>query len=191
VPSFAAYVLLAWATFGLVYTVALRRSPGLVAERLRPPDDRDRATRRLAVPLILAHLAVAGLDARFGWSQPPLALRLLGFALVAVGFGFAAATVFSNPYASSAVRVQAERGQTVVTSGPYAVVRHPMYFGVVLCVLGSGLALGSYPAALVLLPVLAVFARRTLLEDRMLHAELPGYAAYASRVRYRMVPGLF
>ena len=101
------------------------------------------------------------------------------------------ATLLSNPYASSAVRIQTERAQRVITTGPYAIVRHPMYTGVVFCCAGGGMALGSWWSALALVPVVAVFVRRTLIEDRMLHAELPGYAAYARKVPSRLIPGLF
>ena len=191
VPAFLAYPVMLWLVAGTVYTVLLRKSPGLVAERMKPPSDRDRSTRRIAIPLMLAHYVVAGLDARFGWSAVPIAVQVLGFlasggALLLVGW-----TLLSNPYASTAVRIQSERGHTVVSTGPYAFVRHPMYFAVLLYGIGSGPALGSWWAMLALLPVLIVFVRRTLVEDRMLHEELPGYEAYARRVRFRVIPGLF
>jgi len=191
VPAFLAYPVMLWLVAGTVYTVLLRKSPGLVAERMKPPSDRDRSTRRIAIPLMLAHYFVAGLDARFGWSAVPIAAQVLGFlasggALLLVGW-----TLLSNPYASTAVRIQSERGHTVVSTGPYAFVRHPMYFAVLLYGIGSGPALGSWWAMLALLPVLIVFVRRTLVEDRMLHEELPGYEAYARRVRFRVIPGLF
>jgi protein-S-isoprenylcysteine O-methyltransferase Ste14 len=79
----------------------------------------------------------------------------------------------------------------VITTGPYALVRHPMYLAVALVCLGSGPALGSWWAGLALVPVLAIFVRRTVIEDRMLHRELAGYAEYAARVRWRVVPGVF
>ena len=191
VPAFFAYALMLWLVAGTVYTILLRKSPGLVAERMKPPSDRDRASRRIAIPLIIAHCLIAGLDARFGWSAVPAAAQIAGFlasggALVLVGW-----TLLSNPYASTAVRIQAERGHTVISTGPYAFVRHPMYLAVLLFGLGSGPALGSWWSGLALLPVLVVFVRRTLVEDRMLHDELPGYDAYARRVRFRVIPGIF
>lgn len=192
IPAFAAYVLLHWLSTGTIYTLALRRHPGLVAERLKPPSDRDRATRRIAIPLFLAFCIVAGLDVgRFGWSTVHPAVQAAGFAAVAAGLAFVGWTLLSNPYASTAVRIQEERGHEVITTGPYAIVRHPMYLGVLLFALGSGPALGSWWAGLVMLPILGVFVRRTLREDRMLHEELPGYAAYARTVRSRVVPGVF
>jgi len=192
VPAFWLYAGLWWLNAGSTYTLAGRRHPELVTERMRPPSDRDRATRRIVVPLFFAHMVVAGLDVgRFGWSTVPLSLQVLGFMLIAGGLWFADWTLLSNPFASSAVRIQSERDQKVITHGPYAIVRHPMYLGVFLVATGSGCALGSWWASLLLLPVLATFMRRTLLEDRMLHDELPGYKEYAARVRSRVVPGIF
>jgi protein-S-isoprenylcysteine O-methyltransferase Ste14 len=192
VPAFFAYAVMLWLVSGTVYTVLLRKSPGLVAERLKPPSDRDRASRRIALPLALVHYLIAGLDVgRFGWSSVPLAVQIAAFFTVIGAFALVGWTLLSNPYASTAVRIQSERGHTVISTGPYAFVRHPMYLAVLLFVLASGPALGSWWSELALLPVLAVFVRRTLLEDRMLHAELPGYAAYAEKVRFRVVPGLF
>jgi protein-S-isoprenylcysteine O-methyltransferase Ste14 len=192
VAAFAAYAVMLWLVTGTVYTVLLRKSPALVAERLAPPSDRDRASRRIAIPLMLVHCAIAGLDVgRFGWSHVGLTMQVAGFAAVLASFVLIGWTLLSNPYASTAVRIQDERGHAVISTGPYAIVRHPMYFGVLLFGLGSGPALGSWWSGLALLPVLVVFVRRTLLEDRMLRAELPGYEAYARRVRFRVVPGIF
>lgn len=191
VPAFWAYIALIVLAFGGTYTLLSRRRPDLVAERMRPPSDRDRATRRLVAAPLLGHLVLAGLDARFGWSAVPPALQVLGFAAAAGGFALVTWTLLTNPFASSAVRVQGERGQTVISSGPYALVRHPMYLAVVLLCAGAGVALGSWWSALALVPVVPVFVRRTLLEDRMLHDELAGYPEYAARVRWRVVPGVF
>jgi protein-S-isoprenylcysteine O-methyltransferase Ste14 len=191
VPAFFAYALMLWLVAGTVYTILLHKSPGLVAERFKPPSDRDRASRRIAIPLMLTHYLVAGLDARFGWSAVPAAVQVAGFLATAGALTLTGWTLYSNPYASTAVRIQSERGHSVITTGPYAFVRHPMYLGVLLYGLGSGPAVGSWWASLALLPVLAVFVRRTLFEDRMLHEELPGYEAYARRVRFRVIPGIF
>lgn len=194
VPAFTAYAALLWATFGTVYTVALRRSPDLVRERLTPPSDRDRATRRWVVPLLIVHYLLAGFDARLGWTPDVLRawpIAITGLCFVAMGLALAGWSVLSNPYASSAVRVQRERAQTVVSAGPYAIVRHPMYLGVVLCSIGSPLALGSLPASPFVLAIIAVFVRRTLIEERILHHELDGYPAYAATVRWRVIPGVF
>lgn len=192
VPAFWVYVVGLWLLAGAIYSLLERRSPELVAERFRPPSDRDRATRRMALPIALGHLGFAGLDvARFGWSAVPMWAQVLGFVLLFSSMLLVGWVLLSNPYASSAVRIQGERHHHVISNGPYALVRHPMYLGVVLFTAGSGLALGSYWAGLMLLPLIVVFMRRTLVEDKMLQAELGGYADYAVHVRWKVIPGLF
>lgn len=192
VPAFWLYAVGLWLLAASIYSLLARRSPELIAERLRPPSDRDRATRRMALPLVLGHLVIAGLDvARFHWSVVPLWVQLLGFTFVLCSMLLVGWVLLSNPYASSAVRIQGERDQHVISTGPYAIVRHPMYLGVVLFTAGSGVALGSFWAGLILLPLVAVFIRRTLIEDKMLHSELGGYADYAAKVRWRVIPGMF
>lgn len=189
--AFWTYLGVLFVSFSATFTALAHLSPGLLAERIKPPSDRDRATQRLVALPFLAHLVLAGLDARFGWTVVPLPVQALGFLLVVSGFGLVAWTLLTNPFASSAVRLQPEREQRVISTGPYGWVRHPMYLAVVFVSLGAGVALGSWLSALPLLLVIAIFVRRTLLEDRLLRAELQGYDAYASRVRWRVIPLLF
>jgi protein-S-isoprenylcysteine O-methyltransferase Ste14 len=189
--GFWAWLAVVWVSTGATFTLLGRVSPGLVEERLRPPSDRDRATRRLGALPFLTSLVLAGLDARRGWSVVPPWLQLAGLGLVAAGLALVAWTLLSNPFASSAVRIQTERAHQVISTGPYALVRHPMYLAVFLVCAGGGVALGSWYAGLALLPVVALFLRRTALEDRMLREELQGYQAYAARVRWRVIPGVY
>jgi len=113
--------------------------------------------------------------------------------MVAVGLGFALVgwTLLTNPFASTAVRVQSERSHQVISHGPYGWVRHPMYLAVVIVTLGGRPAVGSWWAGPVLLPLLPIFVRRTLVEDRMIHEELGGYRRYATGVRWRVIPFVF
>ncbi len=97
----------------------------------------------------------------------------------------------ANRFYSSAVRIQADRGQHPVDTGPYRFVRHPGYAATTTATVAAGLALGSWLAIVPALGFVALFVRRTVFEDRLLVAELPGYAAYAGRVRGRLVPGVF
>jgi protein-S-isoprenylcysteine O-methyltransferase Ste14 len=113
---------------------------------------------------------------------------LIGYAL---GMGLGIWSMLVNPFFSSAVRIQADRGQYVIAAGPYRLVRHPGYSGGLLFLLCSGLALGSWWSILPMLFGVAGLIRRTRLEDRMLQKDLAGYSDYAQKVRYRLVPGLW
>ena len=124
----------------------------------------------------------------FRWSEMPAWLQVLGAALLLSSFYLFFLTFRENPYASPAVRVQKERGYTVVSTGPYRYVRHPMYGTLIIFMAGTSLLLGSW-YGLLLGPTLVVgVAFRALQEERVLRAELPGYDAYMARVEYRFIP---
>jgi protein-S-isoprenylcysteine O-methyltransferase Ste14 len=135
---------------------------------------------------------LAGLDAgRFRWSEVPVAAQALAW----VGLVLAAAlilwTATANTYLSRQARIQEERGQEVVTAGPYRYVRHPMYAGILVLFLCLGPALASGYALIPGLAIDVLFIVRTAKEDGMLREELPGYEEYARRVRYRLIPGVW
>lgn len=134
---------------------------------------------------------IAGLDVRFGWSTVGLGVHLLGVTLFAGGFALFSWAMAANAYFSTVARVQADKGQTVCSRGPYRWVRHPGYVGGVLQSLAEPLLLGSLPALVTGIIAVALMVVRTVLEDRTLHQELPGYADYARDVRYRLIPGLW
>lgn len=141
---------------------------------------------------LLAVFPVAGLDdGRFHWSTVPIWLVVVGYVLFSLGFALSAWVEAVNKFAEPGVRIQTERGHRVVETGPYAIVRHPMYLSTFFLFSGTALALGSFwaliPAALVAL----IIVLRTALEDRTLQNELEGYKGYASRVRYRLIPGIW
>lgn len=133
-----------------------------------------------------AMCVVSALDHRFGWSSVPAALCVIGNVLVGVGLGAVVLVVSQNHYASTTVRV--EDGQSVVSTGLYGLVRHPMYTANVIMLVGIPLALGSYWALLLVMPGLAVLAYRIRDEEAMLREELTGYRDYTVKVRYRLVP---
>jgi protein-S-isoprenylcysteine O-methyltransferase Ste14 len=166
--------------------------PDLWTERLSPKGMRLGVFYApLGLPL-LAHWIVAGLDrGHFHWSRVPLAAEIAALVALALAFALTTWAAAVNRYLSSVVRLQDDRGHTIVTTGPYAFVRHPTYLGALLMILASGLALGSWVAAPLLLLYLPALAFRTIREDRFLKAKLEGYAAYADRVRWRLVPGVF
>ncbi len=163
-------------------------------ERLEPgPGGRDRYLRLIAMPFLLAHLIVAGLDVgRFHWSRPlPSGIQALALIGYALGMALSVAAMPNNRYFSPVARIQHERGHRLVTSGPYRFVRHPGYVGAILASTCGGFALGSLWSLVPLAPFAALFLRRTAVEDRTLRADLDGYDGYAARVRYRLVPGLW
>jgi protein-S-isoprenylcysteine O-methyltransferase Ste14 len=133
-----------------------------------------------------ATIIISALDFRFGWSPVPAAVSVVGDVLVAVGLGVAMLTTIQNGYASANITV--ESGQELVSTGMYSVVRHPMYFGNVVLMIGIPLALGSYWGLLFVIPGLAVLATRILDEEKVLSQQLAGYRDYVQRVHYRLVP---
>jgi protein-S-isoprenylcysteine O-methyltransferase Ste14 len=141
-------------------------------------------------PLIV--YVVAGLDERFSWTpevRDDIQIVALCVLLVAGMIGTWA--MLANPFFSSVVRIQMDRGHTVVVGGPYRLVRHPGYAGGILAWLATPFVFGSYWVAIPCAAVIALGIVRTSLEDRVLRAELPRYDAYAERVRFRLVPGVW
>ena len=133
-----------------------------------------------------ATIVVSALDFRFGWSSVPAAISVIGDVLVALGLLISMIVTIQNGYAAANVKV--ESGQDLVSTGLYGMVRHPMYFGNVVLMIGIPLALGSYWGLLFVIPGLAVLATRILDEEKVLTQHLAGYRDYAQRVHYRLVP---
>jgi protein-S-isoprenylcysteine O-methyltransferase Ste14 len=147
------------------------------------------------MPLLLASFVAifltAALDARFGWSHVSTPMIVVGYVLFTLGFAANIWVYAVNKFAEPSVRIQSDRGQKVIDTGPYAIIRHPLYAGCVVLIAGTALALGSYWALVPGVLGVLVMVVRIVLEDRTLQNELDGYKAYASRVRYRMVPGIW
>jgi protein-S-isoprenylcysteine O-methyltransferase Ste14 len=187
----------------LLYTfvsraIAIRLHPGFARERATASAMQDtKGWDKWIVPLValwlpLLAVLIAGLDQRFNWSAGlPGWVHWLGLALLAFGYSVGTWAMAVNAFFSSHVRIQKDRGQTVISSGPYAIVRHPAYITGAIAMLGIPLLLDSLLAfpPIVLLWIGIVI--RTALEDKTLQAELPGYREYAKQVRYRLVPGVW
>ncbi len=192
-----AYVIIYILGFIASRALAARRHPDLLAERARYAQQEDaKAWDKYLSPMVglgggLIPL-VAGLDMRFGWSPEfsPM-LKILGLVLILVGYGLGTYALIENRFFSGMVRIQAERGHRVVSSGPYRWMRHPGYAGALLAYLATPLFLDSawafVPAALISIIVFV----RTSLEDRTLQEELDGYREYANRIHYRLIPGIW
>jgi protein-S-isoprenylcysteine O-methyltransferase Ste14 len=191
VPGFWAYLTI----LGVVMIVSFAAlDPDLLRERMRPGGRKPPPALRVFSLVLFMHWIVAGLDrGRFHWSDD-VPGWLQGICLVTVGSGYALAlwAMRVNRFFSSVIRIQTDRGQHVVTTGPYAFVRHPGYAAGILIIVASGPALGSWlAAALVVIFALPFLLYRTVMEDRILRVELAGYSDYAARVRWRLVPGIW
>jgi len=137
-------------------------------------------------------LVICGIDAvRFHWSNLPLILKIIGFIGYIPSVIIIFLTIKENAYLSEVVRIQKDRSQQVVKTGPYKYVRHPMYSGIILMILFTPFALGSFIALIFSGLIIILFIIRTYLEDKTLQNELPGYKEYIKKVRYRLVPGLW
>ena len=171
----------------------IRYAPGLSNERAQAVAQPGSLLERLiliwVVLVQVALLAVAALDGgRFQWSQIPIGVEIAGFVIMAGYVALNLWVMVHNAYLSVVVRVQDDRGHTVVTTGPYRVVRHPMYSALCLMAVGIPLALGSWWALIPGGLVILTFVLRTRQEDRFLAANLPGYAQYTQQTRYRLLP---
>ena len=189
-------LIIAFCLFLLLYALWVRvndpdqlQERSQVAENVKPWDKRILAVYTALLPTVFI---IAGLDAgRFRWSAVPAVVQGIAW----MGLVSAAALIFwttiSNTFLSRQARIQEERGQKVVSTGPYRVVRHPMYLGILVLFLCLGPALDSFYALIPGSAIGILFVIRTAKEDTMLQNELAGYKDYAQRVRYRLIPGLW
>lgn len=188
----------AWAFLALYALVSVAcaiywglTNPAVLQRRLRGgPKAETRPAQKFAstalIAVFTATFVVSALDHRFGWSAPPTAVSVLGLVTVTLGLGLGILAVVQNSYAAANITVEGE--QPVMSTGLYGVVRHPMYFSVLVTMIGLSLTLGSYwgmVCALVSLPILVV---RILDEEHLLGQELRGYRDYTGQVRYRLLP---
>lgn len=188
---------LAWACLGVyagfMVLAQIVMGPDLRQERMKPaPGGIDRHIRWAMLPFILGYWVVAGLDIRWHGSETvPQRWQLVGLAGLTASLGLTLWALTQNRFFSPVVRIQSERGHHLITSGPYRFIRHPGYLGGAGSALCGAIALGSWWALLPATGVVGVLVRRTILEDRFLHSELAGYAEYAHKVRYRLLPGIW
>ncbi|MDX8434097.1 isoprenylcysteine carboxylmethyltransferase family protein [Mesorhizobium abyssinicae] len=181
---------------GLSLTLGMslaRRDPGLMNERLSPPIQKnqplvDKVLLSTLLVAIFAWLALIGLDLRFGWSAVPLWVLVIGGVILLVGLWICYLTMLENSFAAPVVKIQDERGQHVITTGPYSYVRHPMYAGAILYFAGTALLLGSWWGLASVLFFIVLLAIRTFIEEQALRTGLRGYDDYAASVRYRLIP---
>ncbi len=190
-----------WVFLGLLFVSSLpvtwwllKYDPGLIEERMRfrPQLSWDKVFIAIVLVFIVFWLILMPLDAvRFHWSRMPVELKTLGALVLLISLYISFLTMRENPYSSAVVRVQKERAQTVISTGPYRYVRHPMYAGAFLFFLGTALLLGSWYGVLCTPVFIGLFAVRAVLEERLLREELEGYDAYMARVKYRFFPHIW
>jgi protein-S-isoprenylcysteine O-methyltransferase Ste14 len=168
--------------------------PALLERRMKiGPGAETRPTQRLvmffAMAGFIALLVIPALDHRWGWTPVPVYMSFVGEGLVVLGFWFVFAVLKENTYGASTIQVV--EGQKVISTGPYALVRHPMYAGALVLVAGIPLALGSWSGLVTFVPFAAVLIWRLVDEEIFLEKNLPGYSEYCRRVRYRLVPSVW
>jgi len=184
VVSYVASALVLWRANPVIYRARSRFQPG--TERW------DRILLALMLPAMIAEIPLATLDAgRMLWSAVPFPIVILGYFLLGAGIALGTWAQAVNRFFEPGVRLQRERGQHVISSGPYAIVRHPGYVSALMVFVGIALALASWWALIPAACAGAILIVRTSWEDALLHAELDGYADYARRTRFRLLPGLW
>jgi protein-S-isoprenylcysteine O-methyltransferase Ste14 len=185
---------LVWLAFSLPIVFYLLTHPALLRRRLRggpvgEPEPRQKIIISLLLLCVAALSVVLVLDNDFGWSHVPVFVVLLGDLLVAAGLVLVWLVFRVNPFAAATVNVETE--QTVISTGPYALVRHPMYSGGLLLFLGVPLALGSWWGLVLFPPILVLIIWRLKNEERYLSNHLPGYRDYCAKVTHRLIPSIW
>ena len=184
-----------WLLMGILFIpmflagiVMMAKNPNLLRSRLNAKEkerEQDQVIK-LSGLMFLVGFILAGLDHRFGWSKLPMAVNYVGAGLFLTAYVLYAEVLRENTWLSRTIEVQ--EGQTVVSTGLYGIVRHPMYFTTVILFLSMPLVLGSVPAFLVFLCYPAIIAKRIRNEEQVLSRDLPGYREYCGRVRWRLIP---
>ncbi|KUH93522.1 hypothetical protein AU190_09750 [Mycolicibacterium acapulense] len=180
-------------TMGPTIYLVIKRPDALRRRMKAGPFAETRPVQRVLIAgivlMVVVVLVVSALDHRFGWSTVPTAVVVLGNVLVWTGLTLSQLVIIQNDYAAATITV--ESGQSLVSTGLYGVVRHPMYAGTLTMLLGTPLALDSYWGLAAILPVLLLLVARIDDEEKMLRQQLAGYSAYLDQVRYRLIPGVW
>jgi protein-S-isoprenylcysteine O-methyltransferase Ste14 len=198
VPAGTVYYWQAWVYLLLFFGVSvfttlslMRHDPALLERRMRAGPTAEKRPAQKLIMLgtsvgFIALLIVPALDRRWGWSAVPPVGVMVGDALVLIGFLLIVRVYRENTFTSATIQIVEH--QRVISTGPYAMVRHPMYASALLYLIGTPLALGSYWGLVPIVAMLPLLIWRLLDEERFLAAQLPGYADYETRVRHRLVP---
>lgn len=185
------YMAIVFIPMLLVMIYLLRNAPDLLERRMRTRERETQQKKIIAlsyIPFFAAYI-LPGFDVRLGWSNVPAWVSIAAAVVALVGYAIVFLVFRENQYASRVVEVEQE--QSVISSGPYGVVRHPMYVGMILLYVFSPLVLGSYWAMLPAAMIVPVILARTLNEENVLARDLKGYPEYMQKVRYRLIPGVW
>jgi protein-S-isoprenylcysteine O-methyltransferase Ste14 len=195
-PACWVFLALFFGPASVLTAITARRDPALLAERMKPPVQKgqplwDRIFLMTLAVLFLAWLVSMGIEARYGWSHMPDLLRGVGALTMLLSWWICARVFAANTFLAPVVKIQADRHQTVISTGPYAIVRHPFYVGAILLLAGSALVLGSWIGVAGTGVIALGIAIRIPGEEHELRRNLTGYDEYAARVRYRLAPFLW
>ncbi|MEW6035791.1 MAG: isoprenylcysteine carboxylmethyltransferase family protein [Candidatus Micrarchaeota archaeon] len=183
-----AYMAVLFAPVAFVVLYFLKNDPAFLERRLRTREKEARQGLiiKAGALVFLAGFLIPGLDRRFGWSQVPAEISIAADIAVFLGYALVFLVFRENSYAGRTIQV--EKGQRVISTGPYSVIRHPMYLGTLLMYLATPLALGSYVAVPMFLLLVPLIVLRILNEEEVLRRDLPGYADYCKKTKYRLLP---
>lgn len=195
-PEAWLFLLIQFSSSTVMVLWMTKHNPELLQDRMdlwkRVVKPWDKAIVVLLIAVLVPFFVLPGLDAvRYQWSYVSLPVKVIGFVVIVFSYGLIFSVVKTNPYSSAVVEIQEDRGHKTITTGPYQYVRHPMYVGAILLFLSTALALGSLITFVPGIILTALIVVRTDLEDKTLHQELEGYAAYAETVQYRLIPGIW
>jgi len=174
-----------------VVSYLLKHDPTLLIRRMqyKEKEAKQKIIVQITGLIFFIGITVPGLDYRYGWSHVPVWLVIVSNLLMLIGYILVFLVFKENSYTSRIVEV--EKGQKVIATGPYSVIRHPMYAGVILMYLTMPLALGSYWAILFFIPTVPMIIFRALEEEKLLLKDLKGYREYCRKVKYRIIPGIW
>jgi len=185
------YLAILLIPISIVMFYLLKKSPELLARRMKLKEkeaEQELIIKLSFIPSLLAFI-LPGIDKRFGWSNVPVPIIVAAEIFVLSGYILFFLVLKENQFASRVIEV--EKGQKVIQSGPYRLVRHPMYMGALLMYVASPLALGSYWAIIPAISIIPIFIARIISEERVLTKELEGYSDYKLKTRYRLIPGIW
>jgi protein-S-isoprenylcysteine O-methyltransferase Ste14 len=188
------YLIIFVISESLITAYLWKKDPILLERRVEAgPGAEKEMTQKIIQPfayiLFLSILIIPSFDHRFGWSSVPLYMVIAGDILVALGFFIVFLALRENTFAAATIEVFTD--QKVITTGPYGIVRHPMYIGGLIMLLGTPLALGSWWGLLIFIPITLIIILRLLEEEKFLLKNLPGYKEYCQKIRYRLIPSLW